>query len=444
MSYEKIEAQFLDYLEGRLTAEERAHVEDMLKKHSDLANSFEKYQEILRTEKSIAKETFQPSEELRKNIMSNIAEKSASAPSIVSSIPSRLQKFSQRRPLFAGASTFATLALILVVSLNTIDSIQMQLRNEDADTLETASNGSTITLYAPVQAVPAGTSLSNLKFRAVRWPRNSAPEDAIRDPTHLSRLYARTALTPGIPLTLSQTATVAPFAGTPLQLAPENRAVTIEVEETSGIEGHAQPGKQVDVVLTHSQGGKLESSIIVENARVLSYGGDTTIGKDSGRNAHKINRTITLDVSTSDALKISTAQQMGRISLFMRAPADDKAANTTVLDANELSSKRTDDSATKPQGCTKGKVRIGERTFLINCDGSMKQAESRELRTFIAKNPIPAGTKLTENLFYSEFVPEKKANAQAIHSLEKLEGRYNKVALRAGDVLLESYTSETP
>ncbi len=285
----------------------------------------------------------------------------------------------RERALFVAAASFT---LVIVISFVILSNIKQQAPGtttvESSLQPSAATAGNAIKLFGAERAIPKGTKLSEVNFKTLSWPRHSVPEDAIRTKEELATLYARVDLAPGMPVLKSQTTTQPVNENTAsLRLTPGNRAVSIEVDETSGLEGHATPGTHVDVVLTHSRGGELESSIIVENARVLSYGGDTSIDKNPGRGALKINRTITLDVSTADALKISTARQMGRLSLFMRAVDDDKAANVTVLDANELDRKGAENSRTKPQACTKGKVRIGEKTFLMGCDGSMTPVEDK-------------------------------------------------------------------
>ena len=230
-----------------------------------------------------------------------------------------------------------------------------------------------VLLLAPVREVPAGTKLSDVAFSKVKWAKRDIPEGAFNDVAEVQNLFARTKLAAGIPVQRRDTTVQEENVNVPtIALTPGNRAVSIEVDDTSGLEGHALPGAHVDVVLTYTQNGNLVSNIIVQNARVLSYGGDTTPGSAVMRNkapARK-GRTMTLDVSTKDALQIQTARQMGRISLIMRAPDDDAASSTTQFVGQDIGQKSGSKGVSEP-ACSRGKIKISGKEYIVGCDGSM-------------------------------------------------------------------------
>ncbi len=273
--------------------------------------------------------------------------------------------------VFAAAMTLTLVATFVVVA-NMKQSSSAPAAPAKTDSTNIATiGGNTVAVYAPPQNIPAGTNLSEITFRKLDVPKHTVTEDTIRNPGEFKALYARVDLVAGQPVTRNQTTTQPSTTDSvSLKLTPGNRAVSIEVDETSGLEGHAQPGTHVDIVLTHSKGGELMSSIIVENARVISYGGDTKSDASRGTRQIRVSRTMTLDVSTADALKISTARQMGRLSLIMRAAEDNKAAETSDIEATDLGKSTLDKKGLKP-ACNKGKVKLGGKDFLLGCDGSM-------------------------------------------------------------------------
>jgi pilus assembly protein CpaB len=235
-------------------------------------------------------------------------------------------------------------------------------------------NLGTVALLTPERTVRAGSKLSEIRFKEVLWPRSQVPDGAIRDISELHNLYAKTELSPGVPLQrmhLSREGLT-----TSLALTPRNRAVSIEVDETAGLEGHALPGTKVDVVLTFQENGQLVSKVIVQNARVLSYGGDTSTAADRSdlgvdSRSRRTSRTITLDVSPKDALQITTARQLGRLSLIMRSADDDIGSPVTEIDQADL-------AQNKPQGrarstCKSGRIKVGGEEFLLDCDGTMSR-----------------------------------------------------------------------
>jgi pilus assembly protein CpaB len=251
-------------------------------------------------------------------------------------------------------------------------------------------NVGTVTLYVPERPIRVGQKLTEIPLKEAYWPRNQVPDGAIRDKEELKNLYAKVDLPAGMPLQRDHLTSQSMQATLPV--TPGNRAVTIEVDATSGLEGLALPGTRVDVVLTYEESNELTSKIIVQNARILSSGGDTTTVAERGMFEKKSSssgltgdtmmafKTVSLDVSTRDALKISTARQLGRLSLTMRAPEDSKISSEIEVNANEVGNneggKRIKSEKSFNTSCTKGHYRVNGKEFQLNCDGSRMMIEN--------------------------------------------------------------------
>lgn len=233
----------------------------------------------------------------------------------------------------------------------------------------------TVTLLTPDRMIRAGTKLSEVQFKEMYWPRNQVPDGAVRDVNEMKDWFSKVDLQPGVPVQRSQLAREA--VQTTLPVSPGNRAVAFEVDATAGIEGHALPGTKVDVVLTFYENGNLVSKVIVQNARVLSYGGDfTPLDKRALTVAgpRATSRTITLDVSPKDALSLTTAKQLGRLSLIMRSSEDDKGLEKTEWDADKFKDATSARERSQRSGsCTKGTVRMAGKEYIVSCDGSINQ-----------------------------------------------------------------------
>ena len=278
----------------------------------------------------------------------------------------------------AGVSLLIALIIILVVIGSPSKEIQTASASEESDSTS-LKDVNTVALLAPESEVQPGTRLSEVRLRTVQWPKDQIPDGAFTNPGEIAKLFAKVRLPAGIPIQRRVTSTESeqPKINS-MPLTPGNRAVSIEVDDTSGLEGHALPGTRVDVVLTYNQAGNLVSTIIVQNARVLSYGGDTTplAAIEREHRIAKVMRTMTLDVATQDALKIQTARQMGRLSLILRAPDDDAATTSVQFTGQDL---QTEKAAKKApviaSACTRGKMKIGGRQYVIECDGNMTLVE---------------------------------------------------------------------
>ena len=281
----------------------------------------------------------------------------------------------RERLLFIAAFGLAFSLLIILVLVFNFRNDANAGTDVSPEVAAPVANLGTVALLTPERSVRAGSKLSEVRFKEVLWPRSQVPAEAVRDIAELQNLFAKTDLSPGVPIQRSHLSREG--LTTSLALTPRNRAVSIEVDETAGLEGHALPGTKVDVVLTFQENGQLVSKVIVQNARVLSYGGDTSTAADRSELAGELrsrrtSRTITLDVSPKDALQITTARQLGRLSLIMRSADDDIGSPVTEIDQADLAQNKTQ---TKTRSACKsgGRIRVGGEEFMLDCDGSMNR-----------------------------------------------------------------------
>ena len=248
----------------------------------------------------------------------------------------------------------------------------------------------TVMLLAPSRNVTAGTKLSDVAFEPVYWPRHQVQEGAVKDKSEVASLYAKTTLPAGMPIVRSSLSSVPSQSSLPVR--PGYRAIAINIDATSGIEGHARPGSMVDVLLTHVKDGNKGTKIIVQNARVLSLGGKTeqrglvsaqaqAQGQALGFTSAPISRsTITLEVLVEDALNIQTAKTMGRLSLLLRSADETEAPDVLEVDGNDVlgqESTRPASTTAAKKACSKGQIRMSGREYTLNCDGTLSELHDR-------------------------------------------------------------------
>ncbi len=109
-------------------------------------------------------------------------------------------------------------------------------------------------------------------------------------------------------------------------LQPGMRAVSISVDTASGTGGLIGPGDRVDLILTQSisdqsvpAGKRVAADTVLSNIRVLAI--DQQLVRDAAPATppESKSRSITLEVTESQAQRISVALQLGRLSLSVRA-----------------------------------------------------------------------------------------------------------------------------
>jgi pilus assembly protein CpaB len=223
-----------------------------------------------------------------------------------------------------------------------------------------------INVYMPVQRIPAGTQLSPVMFRVEGMSPVSLAAlggQPVKGEAELVGKYAKGLIMPGRPVMADQLMD-APDNQITRKIRPGYRAITIQVDNVSGIEGWGLPGTKVDVLWQSSAGeGEQIVTTIVKNAQILSVAGksdsssqssgSSLVGGPAGAkglpippNSHggiggaalgggdtNTNFTVTLLVTPDDGQKIFLASRSGDMSLMLRGDfetASDSASQASV------------------------------------------------------------------------------------------------------------------
>lgn len=90
------------------------------------------------------------------------------------------------------------------------------------------------------------------------------------------------------------------------------RAVSVKVDEVSGISGLIEPGNKVDVVVVYDESST--SEIILQDIVVLSTGMKLETEESAKSQAYE---TITLSLDTNQILKLRAAEAKGKITMAL-------------------------------------------------------------------------------------------------------------------------------
>lgn len=178
-------------------------------------------------------------------------------------------------------------------------------------------------IVAAAKDVAPGQELSDEDLGYVEMSVDSLPRTSFKTTDGLKGRVAVVALVKGQPLLESSLAE--PGAGRGLQaVVPDGmRAVTIEVNEVSGLAGLLTPGCRVDVISTIK---RAESSnmarTIVENVKVMAIGPNTVVKDKEGKSDSLNLRSITLLVTPKQAETIELACSQARPRLVLRGTSD--------------------------------------------------------------------------------------------------------------------------
>lgn len=102
-------------------------------------------------------------------------------------------------------------------------------------------------------------------------------------------------------------------------IADKQRAITIAVNEVSGVGGYPVVGDRVDILLTRDLSGTTYTGTIFQYKEILATG-SMTVPTEDGK--QKIVPTITLSLTPAEAQQLTLADSTGNIKFSLRAPVD--------------------------------------------------------------------------------------------------------------------------
>src|SRR5262249_49809472 len=128
-------------------------------------------------------------------------------------------------------------------------------------------------------------------------------------------------------------------------LDKDKRAVTIRVDDVSGVAGFIQPHSRVDIALIRGEGNNAGSysDIILENVKVLAIDQLTAANVDRPAT---LARAVTIEVSPDEAQKVLLAEKIGRLSLILRQPGEANSSAGRRITERDLSNMRPEAAKT--------------------------------------------------------------------------------------------------
>lgn len=192
-----------------------------------------------------------------------------------------------------------------------------------------------LVVVAATQVGPA-SSLSAAQLRTEVWHQENPPQGSFGNIQEVVGRVTGASLTPGELVTENKLTPRGTVPGINALLSPDKRAMTVKVDEASGVAGFLVPGDRVDVVVIIDKGDYDKdpiSKIIFQDLKVLGTG-----QKMESRPGDKplVVPTVTLEVSPEEGERLALAAQEGRLSLVLRGRGDQKLVQTMGVDTAKL------------------------------------------------------------------------------------------------------------
>lgn len=226
----------------------------------------------------------------------------------------------------------------------------------------------TQTLVVAKKELHFGEPITPEVLSEVDWPKEALPEGSFAKVADLSKDGARVVLQPigpNEPVLAWKISGPGSRASLSSLVKEGMRAVTIRVNDTTGVAGFVLPGDRVDVLYTREQGGAPSIDVLFQNVRVLAV--NQNVDEKTGTPID--GRTATVELSPVDAQKLALAQSTGGLTFTLRSAGSLDTAPARRIVETELVSNAALSQAAEAK--TKAQTDLERR--MAELEASLKQ-----------------------------------------------------------------------
>ncbi|MER9303485.1 Flp pilus assembly protein CpaB [Mesorhizobium sp. M0496] len=197
------------------------------------------------------------------------------------------------------------------------------------------------TVVVAAVALKFGDTLTSDKLREIAWPAGAVPAGAFNTTKEAlageGTKQALQAIGANEPILATKITGPGQRATLSAVLGEGMKAVSIRVNDVLGVAGFVFPGDRVDVLLKRTargDGGADRSfvDVLLQSIKVLAVDQVADESKDSPT----VVKSVTLEVSTKDAQKLTLAAGAGQLSLALRQAAASQGETTERVTLSDL------------------------------------------------------------------------------------------------------------
>lgn len=196
------------------------------------------------------------------------------------------------------------------------------------------SSGNYKQVVVPKQTIAPKTQVTNQMVKVKDIPVELIQPGTVMELNEVVGKVTKTELYSEEPILLNRLHKDNDLAGGLSLSVPKGyRAITVAVDDVSGVAGLLHPGDHVDIVTTFDYEVEKTtlSTLILQNISVLAVGQSLDAVQKGDQ---KVNtQTVTLSVQPSQGSLLTLASERGSIRLMLRSPKDD---GTTNLPSNRV------------------------------------------------------------------------------------------------------------
>jgi len=242
------------------------------------------------------------------------------------------------------ASTFLSIAIALVLAVAAVFGTQSYLniqrqQIEQASRVDRGEPQNTIVVAR--NPMRFGERVTADKLEMIPWASDTLPNGAFTSIENLTGETDETArfvlssMERGEPVLSAKITNPGQRAKLSTAISPGMKAVSIGVNDVLGVAGFVLPGDRVDVMLTRTDGNDRNQAfvdVLLQGVRVVAI--DQTA--DDTRDQPSVVRTVTFEVTTEEAQKLTLGATIGTLSLALRNVVGVEVEEPSRMTVSEL------------------------------------------------------------------------------------------------------------
>jgi pilus assembly protein CpaB len=270
----------------------------------------------------------------------------------------------------------ALLLIAVVLAVAAGGSVYLYLKGMPATATVEAAVPEMVPVVVAARDVTFGTTLEPQHLRLVEFPKDAVPSGAYADIDTVAGHTTKVFVVAGEPILASKLSAIG--GGLSVRIPAHMRAMSVKIDEVTGVSGFVLPGDRVDVVVTVDNVGSSNLAVtktVLQNIEVLAAGTKT----EEKNNRNITVQTATLLVDPEGAEKLALGVHQGKVHLSLRNPVDQQLVDgksTNTRDMLGMNKPRRAVRRSKPKTTvtTKEPVKV-EPTFTVIRDGQIRKQE---------------------------------------------------------------------
>lgn len=192
----------------------------------------------------------------------------------------------------------------------------------------------TADVVVSTQDIERGEVLAIEHIKVVEWPQNAVPEDSYGSIEQAVGQIARVPIYANDPITGTKVIDSGSRSILSMLIPPGRRAMSVKVNEVTGISGFVAPGSRIDVLLSVGSQGEEEprTRIVLQDIEVLAIAQNV----EQRDNKPTVVSTVTLNLRPREAEALTLAGNEGSLQLVLRNDKDQGRIHTTGVSLDQV------------------------------------------------------------------------------------------------------------